>query len=171
MNNALNQALKKHLANNQDQSPRIAVVGIGNEFNADDAAGVLAIRQLQRLLPSHDNLILIEGAVAPENFTGTLRKFKPDWVWMIDAAEMGEKPGNVSLLDWEKVQGVSAITHGLPPTLFARYVMQEFNTKVFLFGIQPEFVDAYTAPTKTIQQSVRGLVNFLSEWLSENDLA
>lgn len=163
----LNQALTNHLANNSDL-PRLAVIGIGNEFNGDDAAGVLAVRHLQRLLPFHSLLLLIEAGVAPENFTGQLRKFHPDWVWLLDAAEMGEKPGCVQLLDWQKSQGVSAITHGLPPTLFARFVMEEFGARIFLFGIQPELVEAYVEPTVCIQKAVSGLTESLSTWILDN---
>jgi len=163
----LNQALTSHLANNSDL-PRLAVIGIGNEFNGDDAAGVLVIRQMQRLLPFFPYLLLIEAGVAPENFTGQLRKFKPDWVWLLDAAEMGESAGSIALLDWQKSQGVSAITHGLPPTLFARFVMEEFGSRIFLFGIQPELVEAYVDPSLCIQEAVYGLAESLSKWILEN---
>ncbi len=160
----LNQALTNHLASNPNR-PRLAVIGIGNEWNGDDAAGVLAIRQMQRLLPSHDALVLIDAAVAPENFTGVLRIFQPDWVWLLDAAEMGETPGVIRLLDWQTVQGVSAITHGLPPTLFARFVMNEFGSRVFLFGIQPAVVEAYLEPTRVVREAALGLAESLSGWI------
>jgi hydrogenase 3 maturation protease len=146
----------------------LAVIGIGNEFNGDDAAGVLVIRHLQRLLPFHPLLLLIEAGVAPENFTSQLRKFQPHWVWMLDAAEMGKTAGSIQLLDWQKSQGVSAITHGLPPTLFARFVMEEFGSRIFLFGIQPELVEAYVEPSLIIQKEVSGLAESLSKWILDN---
>jgi hydrogenase 3 maturation protease len=165
----LNQVLTNHLANNSTK-PRLAIVGIGNELNGDDAAGVLAVGHLQRLLKGFDSLLMINASVAPENFTGQLRLFQPDWVWLLDAAEMGENPGKICLLDWQEAQGVSAITHGLPPTLFARFVMQEFGAHIFLFGIQPAMVDLYAEPTSVIQEAVLSLAETLSGWIRENYL-
>jgi hydrogenase 3 maturation protease len=65
---------------------RIAVVGIGNELNGDDAAGILAARKLsKKYCPQkvdenspHPVFIVIEAGLAPEAFTGPLRRFRPD---------------------------------------------------------------------------------------------
>lgn len=165
----LNRALTNHLANST-QKPRLAVIGIGNELNGDDAVGVLVIRHMQRLLPKNDSLLLINVSVAPENFTGQLRLFQPDWVWLLDAAEMGENPGKICLLDWQKAQGVSAITHGLPPVLFAKFVMQELGARIFLFGIQPKIIESYLEPTRVIREAALGLGETLSGWIRENYL-
>lgn len=120
---------------------------------------------MQRLLPPQPLIQLLEGGTAPENLTGAIRKFMPDWIWLFDAAEMGGKPGCIRLIDWQQVQGVSAFTHGLPPTLFARFLLQEFGSSIFLFGIQPELVEAFCDPTPTILQAVEYLSQELSTWL------
>jgi len=123
---------------------------------------------MQRLLPAFEGIMLLDAGTAPENLTGTIRRFKPDWVWLIDAAEMKEDPGTVCLVDWQTVHGVSALTHGLPPTLFARYLIQELGTSVFLFGIQPQLIDAFVDPSPLIVSTVKTLAQDLSSWIINN---
>jgi len=122
-------------------SLRIAVMGIGHELQGDDAAGVLIARRLQTLIrPSEERLILCTGP-APENFCGALRRFEPDLVLMIDAAQMDEAPGTVRLIPYQDVTGVGASTHTLPLHILASYLTSELGCEITLLGIQPVFVE------------------------------
>ncbi len=122
-------------------SLRVAVMGIGHELQGDDAAGVLIARRLQSLLgPSEEHLILCAGP-APENYCGALRRFEPDLVLMIDAAQMDEAPGTVRLISYKDVTGVGASTHTLPLHILARYLTSELGCEIALLGIQPAFVE------------------------------
>ncbi|MGB2897334.1 MAG: hydrogenase 3 maturation endopeptidase HyCI [Anaerolineales bacterium] len=122
-------------------SLRIAVLGIGHEFQGDDAAGVLIAGSLQSLLgPSEERLILCAGS-APENCCGALRTFGPDLVLMIDAAQMEEVPGTVRLISYQDVTGVGASTHTLPLHILARYLTSELGCEIILLGIQPVHVE------------------------------
>ena len=71
-----------------NRPPRLAVVGIGHELRGDDAAGVRVARALQSRFPTSDALVAIDAGSAPENHTGALRRFKPDLVLLIDAAQI-----------------------------------------------------------------------------------
>ena len=122
-------------------SPRVAVLGIGHELQGDDAAGVLIARHLQSLLgPSEERLILCAGP-APENCTGALRRFEPDLVLMIDAAQMDEAPGTVRLISCQDVTGIGASTHTLPLHILVKYLTSELGCEITLLGIQPAFVE------------------------------
>lgn len=122
-------------------SLRVAVVGIGHELQGDDAAGVLIARRLQTLLgPSEERLILSAGP-APENCCGALRRFAPDLVLMIDAAQMDEVPGTVRLISYQDVTGVGASTHTLPLHILVRYLTSELGCEIILLGIQPASVE------------------------------
>ncbi len=124
---------------------RIAIIGIGNELNGDDAAGILAVRALSNIVRDREFVdhsrptvfLTIEAGIAPEAFTGPLRRFQPDLVILIDAAELGEAPGTIRWFDWSEVEGMSASTHTLPPSVLARYLTNEFGCHVKLIGIQP----------------------------------
>ncbi len=122
-------------------SPRVAVLGIGHELQGDDAAGVLIARHLQSLLgPSEERLVLCAGP-APENCTGALRRFGPDLVLMIDAAQMDEAPGTVRLISCQDVTGIGASTHTLPLHILVKYLTSELGCEITLLGIQPAFVE------------------------------
>ncbi len=122
-------------------SLRVAVLGIGHELQGDDAAGVLIARHLQSLLgPSEERLILCAGP-APENCCGALRRFEPDLVLMIDAAQMYEAPGTVRLISCQDVTGIGASTHTLPLHILAKYLTSELGCEITLLGIQPAFVE------------------------------
>jgi hydrogenase 3 maturation protease len=127
------------------RAQRVAVLGIGNELNGDDGVGVLAARQLMALLVTAPELqsrtAVYEACSAPESFSGPLRRFAPDVVILIDAAYLQKAPGEVEWIDWQNTEGFTASTHGLPPTLFAQFLMRELGCRVRLVGIQPVHLD------------------------------
>ncbi len=119
-------------------------MGIGQELRGDDAAGLEIARRIHRRQRARPpaatfplTLLAIEGGPAPENCTGTLRRFGPDLVILADAALMDEAPGAICWLDWQDTTGLSASTHSLPPYLLARYLTTELGAQVALLGIQP----------------------------------
>lgn len=167
MSEQLNQALTNHLAKN-NSLPKLAIVGIGNELNGDDAAGVLVVKKLKSQLPSTEKMLLIEGSIAPENFTGSIRNFRPDWIWVFDAAEMEKKPGDVELIDLDLVESVGSNTHRLPPTLFLSYLKMEINFHPFLFGINPENVEPFSEISEPIKIAIEKTTRFFLQWLRNN---
>lgn len=134
---------------------RVAVVGIGHELRGDDAAGVAVARRLQPL--AHERLLVVEGGHAPENQTGAIRRFSPDLVLLVDAAQMNETPGTVRWLGWEESVGLSASTHTLPPSILAHYLVHEIGCEVVLVGIQP----GQTALERPLSPEVQGAVDAL----------
>ena len=164
MSEQLDQAKTNHLAKN-NSLPKIAIIGIGNELNGDDAAGVLIVRKIKNNLPENKQILIVEGSIAPENYTGVIRNFKPDWIWLFDAADLGDKPGSVQLIDLEKVQSIGADTHRLAPTLLLSFLSLEMEFKAFLFGINPESVEPFTEVSDTIEKSIENTSKFFLLWL------
>jgi hydrogenase 3 maturation protease len=120
------------------QPSRLAIVGIGNELNGDDAAGVLIVRKLDPFLKVHPSIKLFEAGQTPENITGAVIRFKPDTILFMDAISIGAKPGTIHILDWERSEGFSASTHSLPLKLVAQYIQHEHACQIHLLGIQVE---------------------------------
>jgi hydrogenase 3 maturation protease len=116
----------------------MAVVGIGHELCGDDAVGVRLAGLLKTLTGGNEALLALEAGPAPENFTGTLRRFAPDMTLLVDAALMGSDPGTVRWLDWREASGMSASTHTLPLNMLAAYLKEELGCEVALLGIQPD---------------------------------
>ena len=132
---------------------RIAVLGIGNELNTDDAVGVRITQELirasamQARLETDQPYLIIAAGLAPENFTGQVRRFKPEVVVLVDAAQMNAFPGTIAWLACQQISGVSGTTHALPLSLLAKYLTDEIGCEVYLLGIQPagnEFGDELT---------------------------
>ncbi len=153
---ALVQTLRR-LAKTNNRPPRVAVIGMGHELNGDDAAGPVIARALIERLRGDDRLLVIDAGPAPENTTGILRRFGPDLVLLVDAAQMGEPPGTVRWLDWQQTTGISASTHTLPPHMLARYLTAEFGCHVALIGLQP-FANEVDAPLSPGMQATAAAV-------------
>lgn len=114
---------------------RVAVVGVGHALRGDDAAGLALAERAAPL--AGERLLVLEAGPAPENVTGVLRRFKPELVLLVDAADLGETPGTVRWLSADDVEGLSATTHTMPLSMLAHYLEQELGCQVYLIGIQP----------------------------------
>lgn len=144
---------------------RLALLGIGNELSADDGAGVLVARALRARLGLQKEYLVLEAGTVPENFGGPLRRFQPDLVLMVDAVQMDASPGTIVWLDWQQIDGLSASTHTLPPSVLATYLVSELKCQVALLGIQIAHLDfgqPLSAPVQAAADAViDGLVHLL----------
>ncbi len=138
--------------------PRVAVVGIGNEFNGDDCAGPLIARKLTARVTPRENILIVDAGTAPENITGSLRSFQPDLVVLIDAVDLGKPVGTVEWLSWDAVEGMDAFTHGLPPAVFGNFLRQELGCQVGLIGIQPASLRFDQPPHPAVKASINKVV-------------
>jgi len=151
------------------KAQRVAILGIGNELNGDDAAGVLVARELLKKTRRREQkpgspatgCYIVEAGLAPEAFTGPLRRFQPDLVILVDAAELGEPPGTVAWYDWSQAEGMSASTHTLPPTVLAQFLMREMSCGVMLVGIQPKNLAFDTSVSAEVLRAVDQVTEFL----------
>lgn len=148
-----------------DRPPRVAVLGIGNALNGDDGAGVAVIRRLQATLPPRPDLLLLESGVAPENETGLLRRFAPDVVLFLDAAQMDAPPGTVRWVPFAHLAGVSASTHSLPLSLLASYLQAELGCEVALLGIQPACNETGAPLSSPVCAAIETVAEALTELL------
>ncbi len=146
-------------------SARIAIVGVGNELNGDDAAGVLVLRRLQAAGVQREDLLLVEGGPAPENFTAVLRRFHPALVLIIDAAHLDSPPGTLACIDASNTDGLEASTHTLPPSVLASFLAHEFGCRVLILGIQPEQLEFDQPVSAPVARAVEALTADLSDWL------
>lgn len=134
---------------------RVAVVGVGHELRGDDAAGLAVARRTQAF--AGERLLVLEGGPAPENVTGLLRRFRPELVLLVDAAEMGAAPGTVRWLTPDAVEGLSATTHTMPLSMLARYLQHELDCGVYLVGIQPGQNEIGQPLSEAVEKAVEAL--------------
>ncbi len=116
---------------------RLAVLGVGSALRADDAAGMEVVRILgERLAPSQANVRLFGGETAPENFSGSILRYAPTHLLIVDAADVGLMPGEYCDICPGDVGGPSYCSHMLPIKIMIDYLVQETGAQVTLLGIQ-----------------------------------
>jgi hydrogenase 3 maturation protease len=117
-----------------------------------------------------DHLLIIEAGHAPENTTGEIRRFDPDLVLIIDAADMGEAPGTIQWVPAEDIDGMSASTHSLPLSMLAQYLTLDLNCTVALLGIQSGSNNVSDNISPEVSQAVQEVVGELVALFSGVDL-
>lgn len=114
----------------------LAVVGIGDELSPSDRLGMTAAREIERQgIPGVH--VFLAGTV-PENITGPLRRYRPDHVILLDAAEMGKRPGTIAPVEPGQVRVGLFSTHALPLPVVMEYIERDIGIPVMLLGLQPE---------------------------------
>ncbi len=144
---------------------RIAVLGVGNPLNGDDAAGDAVVHKLAEEIPSSGQILWVAGGSAPENVTGVLRRFQPDFLLIVDAGHVGLRPGRIAWLEEEEIDAISAFTHGLPLSILAQYVREQTGCRTAFLAIQVEQTEFGTDLSLPVARAVRRLVNSLPELL------
>jgi hydrogenase 3 maturation protease len=138
-------------------APRVAVVGVGHEFRGDDFAGPAAARALQQRAVPDKALLILDAGAAPESFTGPLRRFAPDLILILDAADMGSEPGEIGWIDPDEVADAGGPTHALPLPLFAGFLGKSLGCPVRIIGIQPAADDFDTPLSGPVEAAVGAL--------------
>ncbi len=116
---------------------RLAVLGVGSVLRADDAAGMEVVRRMEasgRALPPE--VRFFAGETAPENFSGSIKRFAPSHLLIVDAADVGLYPGEFQEIDPADVGGPSFLSHMLPLKIMVDYLAAETGAQVTLLGIQ-----------------------------------
>ena len=133
------------------------LLGIGNPLRGDDGAGNYIARHFRM-----KGWQVIDCGTAPENFTGVVRKTKPDVLVLVDAADMGLPPGEFRIIPPERIEDVGLGTHQLPLDQFISFI-GECAGKVILVGIQPVVVEMGEGLSPAVQEGVNRLVATLGK--------
>jgi hydrogenase 3 maturation protease len=121
---------------------RVCILGVGTELCHDDAAGLYLVDRLSEQLKiplgeASEQVLLVSGGPAPENFSGLIREFHPDILVVVDAAFLELPAGSVQLLSEEHAAGLSFSTHMLPLPMLLSYLKLACACQTCLVGIQP----------------------------------
>jgi len=161
----------QQIKNRTGRTPKIAILGIGSELNGDDAAGVFVIRQLIDRLHEQSkcspNRCLFDCGTVPENFTGVLRQFMPDYVLMVDAGSFGEIPGSIAFTDFQDTDDLSFSTHSLPPSVFAGFLVKELSCELNLLLIQAENIEFCHPMDPGVTSAIEAITESLADLMSE----
>ncbi len=153
-NETLRQQLQKlkHQKQPDDPSLRLVILGTGNELNGDDAAGVWIARSLQLLPDLPENILVLDGGDVPENWNGKIIRFQPDYLLMIDAADLGIPAGEIRYLEPDEVHGGMG-THGLSLGDLAQLWTAQTGCQTGILGIQVQHLTFAAALSQPVQKS------------------
>jgi hydrogenase 3 maturation protease len=165
--NQLSSILKQKL----NGAARVAVLGIGSELRGDDAAGIITARKIEKLtskkIPQSQLKVFI-GETAPENLTGEIKKFQPSHLIIIDSADLGNSPGQVTTIDPQAIEGISFCTHRLPLKVMIDYLHQSCKCEVMIIGIQPKDITVCGPISKEVSKAVKQLAVTIVNLLTKN---
>lgn len=128
------------LAERLSHAKRIAILGVGSSLNADDGAGVKISEGLKEYFLDYrlSMTSIFTGENAPENYTGEIKKFKPDHLLVLDAIDSERNPGDIVTIKPDEISGVSFSTHMLPIKIMLDYLVKETGCDITIIGIQPK---------------------------------
>jgi hydrogenase 3 maturation protease len=160
--------LKKLLKQRLNDAKKIALLAIGSDLRADDAAALLVARALKGAprKKKHGFKIFI-GETAPENLTGEIKKFKPSHVLIVDTMEMGMRPGKTFLIDPSSIgNDVSFSTHKMPVRVLADYLLSSLpGCQVLILGIQAKCLEFGAPVSLPVKRTIREVVRILRSCL------
>ena len=128
------------------------LMGIGNRWRGDDAAGPEVIA---RLAGRVDARCIDAGDGAPGS------------ILLVDAVDFGGPPGEVALFGLEDLPARLGTTHDLPLSVLMEYLRAMSGADVLLLGIQPETTDFGRRMSAAVDDAVRVVTEMLLAQLGE----
>ncbi len=147
-----------------EREQRTAILGVGSVLKSDDGAGMYFIEELSAVI-ERDDVLMIAGSTAPENFTGVIKKFAPDRLFIVDAACMGLPKGEIDVIDLADIGGLTFSTHMLPLPVMLNYLKLEIGCEVICIGIQPESTEQGFEMCKEVREGAKHLAAMFCEAL------
>ena len=111
----------------------LVILCIGNKYGGDDGVGPYIAKNL--INKKNDNFYIIDSGTNPENHTSIIKKLNPKILLIIDAVQMGLKPGDIRIIDKEKIGVMHLSTHNIPISLLISY-LEKYVKKIVFIGIQ-----------------------------------
>jgi hydrogenase 3 maturation protease len=161
--------LKTILQNKLKTAKRIAILGVGSQLRADDAAGMVVAQKLQIFYRNHKKknkqLKVFLGQTAPENLTGQIKKFQPTHLIIIDAMDFHKPAGSMGILENFTQENASFSTHKMPFKILRDYLYNSIHCDTIIIGIQPESIEfcgnLSLRVKKSIQTAVKAIITVI----------
>lgn len=142
---------------------------VGNSMLGDDGAGPY-LAELCKKNP-FDGWEFLDGGIVPEDVLHLIRRTKPDNVLVVDAADFGEKAGEIRIIDPDTINDMFMVsTHSLPLN-FLIDELKTFVPNVIFVGIQPAAVAFGFPMTEMVKTAVDTIYHCLPDWDKINRFA
>lgn len=160
------------------KAERVCVLAVGSPLRGDDGAGLLAARQFEQRRAAasartagaaQPDVQVIYGETAPENFTGEIRRFRPNVVVILDAADMKQPPATVAVVQADVFASSAPYsTHAMPMHVLTNYLRTELGCQVAVLGIQPATTSFGQPPTAEVTAAAESLGHLLADVVAGN---
>jgi len=107
-----------------------------------------------------DDWLVLDCGTTPENFTSLVKKSQPEYLVIVDAAQMNLKPGEFRVIPSERIDKFYLTTHNIPLSLFISY-LDKWVGKTILIGIQPERREDFQRISERVQHSAGNIIEIL----------
>ena len=157
----------KNTHNNRPEdeiTPRIVVIGVGNLLLEDEGIGIHIVKALQEMnLPP--DVQIIDGGTSPDLIAYTEAG---DKLIIIDAAKAGGEPGTVYRFLPKDLSGkngtlVSAHELGVEQNLKLMSLMGNEPREIVIIGIEPKEMEWRTELSTDLQQKVPEIIRVILE--------
>lgn len=139
---------------------KIMVLGVGSTIRGDDGAGPEVATRLKNL--SLPGVLAVDASTSPESFVGWVAEHHPEHLIIVDAADMGLRPGEVRRVPRERIGGEFLSTHSLPLTVLWEMLEEAAGEVVFL-GIQPYTTALGAEMSEPVKRAVGRTVEIIAE--------
>ncbi len=133
----MNEMSQEKRKSSPQQRRNYMLMGLGNICRGDDGIGFLTAQNFQS-----DDWLVLDCGTTPENFTSVVKKTQPEYLVIVDAAQMNLKPGEFRVIPSEKIDKFYLTTHNIPLSLLISY-LDKWVGKTILIGIQPERMEDF----------------------------
>lgn len=131
------------------------VFTVGAVLRGDDAAGPMLSKMLEE--KPVEGWQVIDGEMTPEDYIGVVKREKPDFLVLVDAAQMGLEPGEVRLLERDNVvSDYMVTTHSMPLSYLIDEIAEYCGEMIFI-GIQPAQLEFFAPLTPEVLTAVEGV--------------
>ncbi len=159
------------MANEYPRPPGALVIGIGNAYRSDDAAGLIAARRIKERVSGHCSVIenAGEGTSLMELWKNAGR------VVVIDAARSGAAPGTVRRFDAALHPLPASVFRGsthafsLPEAIELSRALQQLPRQLIVYGVEAHNFEAGSNLSPALESAMPQLVEcVLQELLDTN---
>jgi hydrogenase 3 maturation protease len=132
---------------------------IGSVLRGDDAAGPMLAKLLETT--AVPGWTVVDGGQTPEDELAVIRRLGPDFLLLVDAADMGAAVGEMRVLTEDDVVSDYLITtHNLPLSFLLGDLRKSCGQLLFI-GIQPGDTSFFAPLSPAVLETVEALHHWL----------
>jgi len=143
--------------------PRTAIVGIGNLMKADDGAGMVTTAALKERLAVFSEIRTYETGTTPENYLAEIVSFKPEVIYLVDAADFDGEAGDFKLFPADEITSQGFSTHAIAISLVVQFLKLQTKAEIFLLAIQPEEISVREGLSARVKAGTDEAIMFLEK--------